>query len=132
MRMKRVLIVEDNIVLANLCKVNLLKKGYSVDMVHDGNLAIQSVNMFDPHLIVLDIILPNKDGFVILQEIKSHERHKKIDVVVYSSLIQQEDIDTFMNLGALAYYSKQCVGVHELVENVHTHISKSINNGSIN
>jgi len=122
--MKRILIVEDDEVLAHLCKINLQKNGHVVDVVHDGGLALHKVDAFSPHLIILDIILPNKNGFDILQEIKKSEKHKDIDVIVYSSLSQQEDIDTFSSMGAVASNSKKDVGAHELAEHVHLHINK--------
>jgi DNA-binding response OmpR family regulator len=123
--MRRILIVEDDEVIANLCKIHLLKKGHNVAVEHDGKYALQCMEKFIPHVVILDIILPNKNGFDILQEIKNHKKHKDTDVIVYTSLSQPEDRRTFTELGACAYYSKNQIGIHELVEKVDTHIMHS-------
>jgi DNA-binding response OmpR family regulator len=122
--MRRILIVEDDAVIANLCKMHLLKKGHDVAVEHDGGYALQCMDKFIPHMVILDIILPNKNGFDILQEIKSHKKHKGTDVIVYTSLSQPEDRKKFTELGASAYYSKNQTGIHELVERVDAHIMR--------
>src|SRR5699024_6252797 len=64
------LIVEDEKPIADILKFNLEKEGYQVLVVHDGNDAIDIAEEENPDLILLDLMLPGKDGYEVLREIR--------------------------------------------------------------
>jgi len=63
MDMQSILIVEDEVDIANLISFNLERAGYSVDMAHDGNEGLQRILKEQPDLVILDLMLPSMDGY---------------------------------------------------------------------
>ncbi|MDY0321401.1 MAG: response regulator transcription factor [Arcobacteraceae bacterium] len=98
------LLVEDDIKIASFLKKGLEEEYYYVDVSHDGEEAIYlaSVNEYD--LIILDIMLPSKDGY----EVCKHLRANKIStpIIMLSAKSTIEDKVTFLNLGADDYLTK--------------------------
>jgi DNA-binding response OmpR family regulator/tetratricopeptide (TPR) repeat protein len=87
-----VLIVEDDRELARLCARALEGQGYAVRQVHDGITALQAVETHAPDLILLDLLLPKKDGRAVLTALTSLERTAEIPVVVMSGIFKGRDV----------------------------------------
>lgn len=104
--MKKILIVEDDEFLRSLNAKRLEADGYQVVVAIDGQEAIDMIPKELPDLIFLDLLLPNVNGFTVLEKIKADEKTKGIPVVVFSNLGQKEDIDKARGLGALDYLIK--------------------------
>ena len=100
---KRVLIVEDDVNLSALLRENLLFEGFAVECVSDGDLAIGRARVFMPDLIVLDIMLPNTNGFELCGALRG-SRHTPILIV--SARGQKADKLRGLNLGADDYITK--------------------------
>jgi DNA-binding response OmpR family regulator len=118
--MKKILIGEDDDFLAMAYKVKLVKADFEVQIARDGNEIISMLSEFNPDLIILDIIMPKKDGFEALKEIKANSKWKNIPVIIASNLGQKEEIDKGMALGALDYISKSSLSLKDLIEKIHT------------
>jgi two-component system, OmpR family, alkaline phosphatase synthesis response regulator PhoP len=116
--MKKVLIAEDDNFLANAYRVKLEKSGFDLKLARDGVEAITILQTFTPDVIVLDLVMPNKDGFATLEEIKKHPEWQKIPVLVASNLGQKEDIDRATQLGAAGYLIKSNLTMAQLVEKI--------------
>lgn len=102
-----VLIVDDDLVLAGLLKGELLKQGFGVSIAGSGADAKKILETTSPiDIILLDIVLPDTDGFAFLKELKSNASFKSIPVMIVSNLGQKEEIATGMKLGALDYMVK--------------------------
>ncbi|MBI3247480.1 MAG: response regulator [Deltaproteobacteria bacterium] len=86
--MKRILIVEDELSISNLIAYNLERIGYRVATAYDGTEALQLVDEFSPHLITLDLLLPLRSGWQVLDAIRHHPRKQvsAVSVVVLSAL----------------------------------------------
>jgi len=113
--MKKILIVEDDTYLANAYRVKLSKAGFEVKNAFDGEEALSMLQTFAPDLILLDIVMPKKDGFTTLAEIKVNEQWKNIPVIVASNLGQKEDIDKGMALGATDYIVKSQIPIADVL-----------------
>ena len=113
--MKKILIVEDDKYLANALRVKLTHTGFDVKNAADGEEALKIVKEFFPDLILLDLVMPVKDGFTVLKELKDNENWKKIPVIIASNLGQKEDIDKGMALGAIDYIIKSDISLHDLI-----------------
>ena len=116
---KKILIVEDETFLSNLLKLNLEKEGFKVFQVFSGkdvskNLLIQE----KIDLILLDLILPDKNGFEILEEIKKDPLLSKIPIIVLSNLGQEEDILKAKKLGVKDYFVKARESPQSIVEKI--------------
>jgi two-component system response regulator VicR len=100
---KRVLVVEDDSNLAALLRENLLFEGFEVDCVADGDLALSRAKAFMPDLIVLDIMLPNKNGFELCGSLR---RNGRTPILIVSARGQKADKLRGLNLGADDYITK--------------------------
>lgn len=96
---KTILIVEDDEFLRSLTAKRLEKENYHIEVAVDGENAISVVEEINPNLILLDLLLPGKDGFEVLKKIRSTEATKGIPVIIFSNLGQKEDIEKAKALG---------------------------------
>jgi DNA-binding response OmpR family regulator len=116
--MKKVLVVEDDTYLANAYRVKLTKAGFDVQLAYDGDEAIDKVATFNPSIILLDLVMPKKDGFATLAELKANEQWKKIPVIVASNLGQKEDIEKAKKIGATDFFVKSDISLNEIIEKI--------------
>lgn len=117
-RSRRILIVEDDKFSLNAYRVKLQKVGFEIKIAMDGEEAIEILKSYTPGLIILDLILPKKDGFSVLAELKANESWKKIPILIVSNLGQKEDIDRGMVLGAKDYVVKTDLSLDDLVKKI--------------
>jgi len=100
---KRVLIVEDDTNLSALLRENLLFEGFEVDCVADGDLALSRAKAFMPDLVVLDVMLPNRNGFELCGSLR---RNGRTPILIVSARSQKADKLRGLNLGADDYITK--------------------------
>ncbi len=119
-RGKKILVVEDDQLLLDLCCKKLQKEGFDVDIAIDGNTALEKIISNKPDLILLDLVLPGIDGFEILKKIRedSDDKIKKIPVIILSNLGQESDIEKGKKLGATDYFIKASVTMDEIARKV--------------
>lgn len=123
---KKLLIVEDDRFLANAYKLKLEQSGHEVMIAGNGQEAIDFLSKFSPDLILLDLVMPIKDGFTTLEELKKSSDWKTIPVVVLSSLSQKEDIDRAMGLGAMGYITKDHLSLEDLLARIELFINSQL------
>ena len=123
--MSKVLVVEDDRFLTSAYRAKLTKSGYEVQMAGDGEEALQILQQFHPDIILLDLVMPRKDGFATLSEIKQQASLKNIPVIVASNLGQKEDIDKAMGLGATDFIIKSDLSMDDLVTKIESILSKA-------
>lgn len=116
--MKKILIVEDDNYLTNAYRVKFTKAGFEVKNAFDGDEALDLLKTFMPDLILLDIVMPKKDGFATLEEIKANAQWKNIPVILASNLGQKEDIDKGIRLGATDFFIKTDFTLNNLIEKI--------------
>jgi len=124
--MKKILVVEDDTYLANAYRVKLGKAGFEVKNAFDGDEALSLLQTFIPDLILLDIVMPKKDGFATLQEIKSNEKWKNIPIILVSNLGQKEDREKGMKLGASEFFIKTDFTLNDLIQKIDSMIKIDI------
>lgn len=113
---RRVLIVEDEKPLAKALSLKLEGLGITSDIVHDGDAALETLARNNYDLIVLDLILPKRDGFGVMEELKI--RGNTTPVIVASNLGQDEDLTRATALGAKAYFVKSDTQIAYVAEQV--------------
>ncbi len=114
----KILLVEDEESLAQMYSTKFTSEGYEVDIANDGYTGLQLAQKNKPDLILLDIILPQMDGFMVLKELKQSAKTKKIPVIMLTNLGQNEDIKRGKDLGADDYLVKASLTPSELVDKV--------------
>jgi len=122
MQGKRILIIEDNLDILELYKIYFTEAGFEVFTSENGLIGIVDIVDMKPDIILLDIMMPQMNGFEVLESIKDHSSIN-IPIVVCSNLGQQSDIDKSLALGASSYITKSDYEVPEIVEQVNTLIN---------
>lgn len=108
MKREKVLIVEDDLDLLNLIDINLTRKGYMTAGSIDGFDAMKKIDDFKPGLIVLDLMLPEIDGWVFCRWVKDNENEwvKHIPILFLSAKSQPDDRAFGLFIGADDYMTK--------------------------
>jgi DNA-binding response OmpR family regulator len=113
---KKILIVEDEKPIAKALELKLDSSGFEADIAGDGNVALDKVAAEKYDLVLLDIVMPNLDGFGFLSKVK--EKNIAVPVIVTSNLSQEEDINKAKALGAVDYYVKSNTPLSSIVEKI--------------
>jgi DNA-binding response OmpR family regulator len=103
---KKVLVVEDSKNIITVVKMALEASGCDVRVAEDGLAAMEEVFSFEPDIILLDLLVPKLDGFIVLESLKKEEKTRAIPVVVISAKASEEDIKRAKELGAEEYLVK--------------------------
>ena len=103
---KKLLIVEDNETLGQMYEDNFTLKGLEVKRVNDGEAAVAEAVNFQPALILLDIMMPNINGFEVLKILRTSNHTKDIPVFMMTALSETEEREKAMRLGATDYLVK--------------------------
>ncbi|HLP86824.1 MAG TPA: response regulator [Candidatus Paceibacterota bacterium] len=118
--MKKVLIVEDDSFLQGLEANKLEKKSFKVITASTGEEGLNKINEPDIDLVLLDLMLPNFDGFEILKKVRTTEKTKDIPVIVFSNLSEDSAITKSRELGATDFMIKSNFTLDELVERINS------------
>lgn len=102
----QILLVEDDIFFQKFYAAKIKESGIDVIVANDGEDALQKLTSMRPQLILLDLIMPKKDGFEVLRAVSQSEELKKIPVLVFSTLGQEADMQRAKQLGAKDYVNK--------------------------
>ncbi len=121
MPQKKILIAEDEKPMANALGLKLSSAGFETTLVYDGEAAISAVQASPFDLIILDLVMPKKDGFFVLTELKKLKI--ATPVIVSSNLSQEEDIKRARELGARDYFIKSDTTLAEIVEKVRVQLT---------
>jgi DNA-binding response OmpR family regulator len=114
----KILLVEDDKMISSMYETKLKQDNYIVYAAEDGARALEIASQEKPDLILLDIILPQLDGFFVLQELKNNESTKNIPVVMLTNLGTSEDKEKGKQLHADAYLVKANLTPSQLCEEI--------------
>lgn len=113
---KKILIIEDDEHVAKIYEIKFSKEGYNIILAVNGEEGIEKIKNERPNLIFLDLMMPKKDGFMVLEEIKKNPELAKIPILAISNLGQQSDKDRAIALGAKEYLVKVEYSMQEVVD----------------
>jgi excisionase family DNA binding protein len=116
---KRILVVDDEPSVVTFIEGALqLEAKYEVAVATDGFEAGQQVISFEPHLIILDIMLPGMDGFEVCRRVKTDESTKHVKVLAITGFATEENIEKILHTGADDYLAKplKLQDLHQKVE----------------
>lgn len=116
-KQKKIIIVEDDPFIADIYLVELENNGYDVDVTANGQEAINKIKSQSYDLMLLDILMPQKDGFAVLNEIKANP-DLELDVIVLTNLAGDDYIKKAMDLGAKDYIIKTQFTPKEVLEKI--------------
>ena len=103
---KRILIVDDEEVIRKFLRIHLTKLGYEVTEAEDGQKAIEKIGGGKFDLIICDVMMPNKNGWEVIKEVKSNPELNEIPIILLTA--KNDDVDMFKGyeLGANYYMTK--------------------------
>ena len=116
--MKTILFIEDEPILQKLIGRFLEKEDFQVISALNGEVGLKLTKKMKPDLILLDLILPKKDGFEVLQELKKDEETEEIPVIILTNLEGSGDVEKALSLGATTYLVKANYELEEVVKKI--------------
>lgn len=102
----KVLLVEDDAMIVQMYKTRMENEGWEVFSTDRGSQALKIAESEKPDIILLDIILPEVDGFTILKELRAETATKKIPVLMLTNLGQESDQNKGKDMGVDGYFIK--------------------------
>ena len=121
----RILIIEDDLMLAKMYQTKFEVEKIAAEIAGTGKEALQKAKAGDYRLILLDILLPEVDGFEILKQLKRDDQTKDIPVIILTNLgTSQILVKEGMKLGAADYLIKSQVSANEVVQKVKQNLKK--------
>jgi len=121
---KKILFIEDEITIRETLAEALKAEGFEVDEASDGEKGIKKIEKDGYDLILLDVILPKKDGYEILKE--KNKLQEKTPVILLTNLSGTEDITKALKLGAKSYLVKADYQIKEIVDRIKETLEKEI------
>lgn len=121
----KILIIEDDKFLAKMLGRMLESHNYDIMHAINGKEGLVKASSSGVDLILLDIMLPDIDGFDLLETIKSNDNTKKIPVIIMSNLGQPEDRQQGRALGAVDYLVKSDLSLDEVVGKIRKYLQPS-------
>lgn len=115
---KKILIIEDDDFFRELVRKKLSTKDFEIIEAVDGEKGVQAMKEKKPDLVLLDLLLPNIDGFEVLSKAKADSDISKIPVIILSNLGQQEDVEKALKLGATDYLIKSQFDINQIVDKI--------------
>jgi len=103
---KRILIIDDEEIIRKFLRINLLKWGYEVKEAMDGLQALEQLGNDNYDLLICDILMPNKNGWEVLKEVRLNPKTKDIPVIVLTAKNEDSDMFKGYESGANYYITK--------------------------
>lgn len=116
--MKKILIIEDDPFVADIYTSKLQKEKFLVDVARDGQTGLNKIKKEKYDLVLLDIVLPQIDGWEILREIKKDQSLSNLKIIVLSNLNQKEEVEKGLQLGATKYLIKSHYTPNEVIDEI--------------
>lgn len=115
---KKILLIEDEEILIKLLEKKLLVEGYDVALAYNGEEGLKMMREARPDLILLDIVMPKKGGFDVMEEMQKDKELKKIPIIIISNSGQPFELDRAKKLGAKDWLVKTEFDPQEVIKKV--------------
>jgi CheY-like chemotaxis protein len=121
---KKILIIEDEEIINELLAKKLTREGYEVFITRNGNEGMAAIKKEKPDLILLDIVMPEMDGFEVMEQIQKNEDIKNIPIIIISNSGQPVELEKAKKLGARDWLIKTEFDPQEVVDKIAKQIGK--------
>jgi DNA-binding response OmpR family regulator len=118
----KILVAEDDPFLIKIMGNRLKEEGFIVDLANNGDEALDKINKDGYSVVLLDLVMPKKDGFEVLAELK--KRESEIPIIVFSNLSREDDERQVLELGAKKFFVKSDITIDKVVETVKSFLPK--------
>lgn len=124
----KILVIEDEPDLQKALAMALKQKNYQVLQAFNGETGIEMYEKESPDLVLLDLILPKKDGFGVLEEIKKTSQTSDTPIIILTNLEKNTDIERAMELGVAAFFIKANYSLGEIIQKIEEILKKHLKN----
>lgn len=122
---KKILVIEDDKFLLKIIKKKLSTEDYQLVQAMNGEEGLRSAREEKPDLILLDLVLPEMDGFEVLKKLKDNPACSAIPVIILSNLGEREKVNKGLKLGAADYLVKADLNPGEIVNRIKLLLEKN-------
>jgi DNA-binding response OmpR family regulator len=112
--LKRIIVIEDNVMAANLYQTALTREGYQVEVASDGEAGLAAIARSSPDLVLLDLMLPKVDGFEVLRRIRATPDLVGLPVIITSNAYTAPRLEELRQAGATQIVTKASMSPKEL------------------
>jgi two-component system response regulator VicR len=120
----KIVIVEDDEHIAKVYRLKLESEGMDSVTAGDGEEAVEKIFSEKPDLVLLDLMLPKKDGFWVLEEVRKNPQFLNTPIIVLSNRWEQSDKERALVLGATDYLVKIDTTIGEVVDKIRGYLKK--------
>ena len=113
-----VLLVEDDVFLSSIYQKKFEMEGFKVTPVDNGDKVLAEAKKKKPDIVLLDVLLPKRDGFSVLAQLKADAEVKDVPVILLTNLGQKDDVEKGLEAGAADYLIKAHFKPSEIVDKV--------------
>ena len=115
---KRIVLAEDDRFLRRACETKLKQCGFEVHSAVDGEEAVAMVQQVNPDLLLLDLLMPKRDGLTVLRMLREDAATRDVKVVILSNSSKELEMKNAAELGAAAYWVKANMSLQDLCDRV--------------
>lgn len=113
----KILIIDDDPFIADMYVIKFKDEHFDVATASNGKDGLKKIKEFDPDVVLIDVVMPDMDGFHVLEELKKRGG-KQYKIIMLTNLGQKEDVERGIGLGAIDYMVKAHFTPSEVVERV--------------
>jgi DNA-binding response OmpR family regulator len=128
--MKKVLIIEDDPVVAHIYRTRLEKENYTVETCADGQTGFYRIHEFHPDGVLLDLMLPKMNGIDILKKIRAQGQFSRVPIIVFTNAYVPNMIQEAFSAGASHVFNKATLTPRQILDSLHSLLSSGTELGS--
>ena len=120
--MKKILIIEDDPIIAHIYKSRLEKEGYEVEVAPDGQIGFYRIHEVKPDAVLLDLMLPKMNGVDILKKIRAESQFAKTPIIVFTNAYVPNMVNESYQAGASQVFNKASLTPRQIIDAIHNAI----------
>ena len=121
---RKILVVEDDSFISEIYCAKFTSSGYQVSLAENGKMALEKIMTERPNVVLLDIVMPEMDGWKVLEEIRKRSEFRNILVIMLTNLGDKESAERAVKQGADSYLIKSYHTPEEVVEKIEELLKK--------
>jgi len=122
----KILMIDDDEFIRKIYSSDWLDRGWQVSLAADGEVGLAKIIAEKPDVVVLDVIMPKKNGFEVLTELKKNGLIQQIPIIIFSHLNQPEDQAKARALGAVDYLNKDTTNFDSMYQVIMSHVHQAV------
>lgn len=119
----KIAIVEDDLAISQMYRIKFESEGFEVETAENGKVGLALAESMKPDMILLDLMMPEMTGDVMLAKLRATEWGKDVKVIILTNMGEQEVPESVRNMGVVAFILKADMTPRQVAELVKTHLN---------